>query len=270
MNSKIKNIFSISLTVLLATLIVGAVVLATAGSGTLAPAGAPSAGPTMHTITDIYNKITGATVTPHEDLNPTGAPADGTYTLEDVFNAVPTDGTATEADVCNSATFYAGGGAIRTGGRTNCSAAGGGALTWSDAVAGLCWDTDPDDEWNTEGNDGPYCDAGALGGWLTTPNLTPVGAVEYCQYLNTAGTALTDSIGIWSLPTESQLLAGLSDQFILALPSQTGFRGGTYYWSSSEDGSTYAWNAVGSYGFGDVFNDLDYKYNQGYSFRCVH
>ncbi|MCX6717849.1 MAG: hypothetical protein NTU76_04235, partial [Candidatus Taylorbacteria bacterium] len=154
----------------------------------------------------------------------------------------------------------------------NYKGAGPATLTWSDAVAGLCWDTDPDSEWNigNEANEGgAYCDAGALGGWLTTPNLTHVGAVEYCTHLNTAGTALQDSIGIWSLPTESQLLAGLSDQFVLALPSQTGFRGFADYWSSSEGASAGAgaWSAVSVAGY--VGSNSGNKYYRDKS-RCVH
>jgi len=251
MNKTIKNILSILLTVVLATAIVGVVVLATGGS--LTPSGSPA--PTMVTLQDIYTRLTTGDQASEHSLSPSEAPGVTMATLQEIYNAIPTNDKVCEGTNGGTATCCEGG-------------CGGGTLTWSNEVSGLCWDTDPDDEWNTEEVGGPYCDAGSLGGWLTTPNSTPVGAVEYCQYLNTAGTALTDSIGIWRLPTMSELLSSLSDQFIISPPTQTGFQGGTGYWSSSEGDSPYAWGA--SFDFGYVGSGLDGKDYQGTSFRCVH
>jgi hypothetical protein len=94
-----------------------------------------------------------------------------------------------------------------------------------------------------------------------------LGAVEYCTYLNTAGTALTDSIGIWSLPNIHDLISALNDQFVPGGSGQGGFRDGTYYWSGSEGDYNYAWFGGGYSGY--LLNYYDGKTIQ-YSVRCAH
>ena len=94
-------------------------------------------------------------------------------------------------------------------------------------------------------------------------------AVLYAQYLDADGVTVDETPqNYWSLPTESQLLAALSDQFILALPSQTCFQDSIYYWSSCEGDSTLAWLA--NYISGNVGGYYGAKSSQDYSFRCVH
>jgi len=89
MHADTKNIILSLFTVLVSVLFISIVIKAISlGTGTLLPSAAPAV--TMHTITDIYNKITDATIVPHTDLNPTSSPIEGTYTLEDVYNVAPT------------------------------------------------------------------------------------------------------------------------------------------------------------------------------------
>ncbi len=105
------------------------------------------------------------------------------------------------------------------------------SLCWSNAQLGQ--------------NDGadPNCAIGAGLVSATGNSSNPLGAVEYCKYLNAVGVMQTTEQDIWRLPTESELLAGLSDQFVLALSTQVGFQYGTSYWSGSPHGSSNAWYA---------------------------
>ncbi|MCX6733092.1 MAG: hypothetical protein NTV98_06150 [Candidatus Roizmanbacteria bacterium] len=173
-------------------------------------------------------------------------------------------------------------------------------LQWSaQASVGLCWDTDP----NGFGY-GVYCaiNSGLLaipntsyvpqscisnasfdcsGSWdntktgcegqdascVYTPASGAVGAVEYCKHLNTAGTTLTNSIGIWSLPTEAQLMSALANEFTPGGSPIGAFQDNTRYWSGSESDSSSAWS--GNDYFGYLGYLIDYKFNQ-YSVICVH
>ena len=105
-----------------------------------------------------------------------------------------------------------------------------------------------------------------------------LGATEFCVYLNTAGTAVNCSgdplvcspVNYWRLPTESELLASLSDQYVISPAVQTGFQDGYNYWSSTPFAGYpgYAWGAfsgvggVNSYGYFIMTNQ--------YLVRCVH
>jgi len=87
-----------------------------------------------------------------------------------------------------------------------------GALTWN-TTAGftLCWDAN---QGCTNGNGAVY----------NSGNTVLLGAVEYCKYLMSNGSTIAATQqDIWRLPTESELLASLSDQFIISPPTQTGF-----------------------------------------------
>jgi uncharacterized repeat protein (TIGR02543 family) len=127
--------------------------------------------------------------------------------------------------------------------------------TWSNTFSGLSWNS----QW------------GSIGNGLTAEGY---GAVEYCQHLNTAGTVLTDSLGAWRLPTRSELLKAMSDQFILGLtlpPPQTGFSFDTVnnnynYWSSTEYNNIDAYNIT--YNSGEVYGGHGYK-AAIQQFRCV-
>ncbi|MFA6797190.1 MAG: DUF1566 domain-containing protein [Candidatus Paceibacterota bacterium] len=67
------------------------------------------------------------------------------------------------------------------------------------------------------------------------------------------------------LPTIDELDVALTEQFINSSYFMDGFTY-MYYWSSTEDGSVFAYN--GSYGDGYVYNNSDDK-SSGYSVRCV-
>jgi len=82
-------------------------------------------------------------------------------------------------------------------------------------------------------------------------------AVAYCA-------AKTDGGYTWRLPTISELLKGISDQFILS--SGSGFRVYAFYWSSNEFDASSAWYA---YWDDDVYGDFVDKPMQN-PVRCVH
>jgi len=112
---------------------------------------------------------------------------------------------------------------------------------------------------------------------FTTPDESGTSVLEWSADSgsgdwDTAGTYCDDltegGYEDWRLPTMSELLSSLSDQFIISPPTQTGFQDGTLYWSSSEHDSAIAWLAYND--FGIVSSSYDLKNYQGYSFRCVH
>lgn len=94
-------------------------------------------------------------------------------------------------------------------------------------------------------------------------------AVLYAQYLDADGTTVDETPqNYWTLPTESQLLSAISDQFILLLPSQTGFSVYTFYLSGSEVDSVKFYNAY--WNTSDLVATKVYKSDTSNSFRCVH
>lgn len=121
------------------------------------------------------------------------------------------------------------------------------------------------------------------------PTIDPTKVLQGTTYLGIAGTAAaplvwgdddsntytwdqavahcaakTDGGYTWRLPTISELLKGISDQFILG--SGSGFGNDTYYWSGTEGNSGYAWYT----GFiGTISIDVDIKTDQ-VPVRCVH
>lgn len=282
--SLIRKIFLSSLLVCISVLAVVAVVKA---ASDLIPPGAPNpAVGTMKTLEDIYQRLVAGTVAGSHTLSPSAGPAGTMHTLTDIYSAIPggpgttvtattSSGTAIPAG-CYSGTpkcmvgLTAGAGtaaadaqvlsgyyAYTSTGATLTGSAQG-PLTWlTGSFLSLCWD-------NTTG---PTCTiANGMLVSATGDTNNPLGAVEYCKYLNLAGVMQSTIQNIWRLPTESELLASLSDQFVISPAVQTGFVDDTYYWSGSPYDSTNAWFAF--YGYGSVYSDFDAKTSTN-SVRCV-
>ena len=77
---------------------------------------------------------------------------------------------------------------------------------------------------------------------LVEPYTTPLGATEYCNYLEANGSTVAASPqNIWRLPTPGELLKGLSDGFITNTAGG-GFYGNSY-WSFTTFGSTNYYTA---------------------------
>ena len=242
MNSKIKNIFSISLTVLLATLIVGAVVLATGGA--LTPGAAPTTG-TMKTLQDIYTRLTVGTEASEHTLSPAGAPGVTMATLEEIYSAIPTNDKVlkgTNAGTANDTTTFASGHVIAPAAQIidgysafgadglvidGTGSAGAPALEWSADLGSMTWDA----------------------------------AVAYCA--NPAN-------GYTRLPTMKELIGALVGQYIDLPTTDSGFSGVTYYWSGIEYASNpgSAWYADYDSMDGFVYNGLESKRFEN-SVRCV-
>ena len=95
-------------------------------------------------------------------------------------------------------------------------------------------------------------------------------ANTYAEYLDADGVTVDETPqNIWTLPTESQLLARLSDEYVINTQSQV-FLPGYNYWSSS----TYAYDLdiawyASSYGR-DISYGSSYKSIPVNLVRCVH
>ncbi len=82
----------------------------------------------------------------------------------------------------------------------------------------------------------------ANSGFLMTPDGTPIGAVEYCQHLQSDGVTISDSaINYWHLPTYTELKAALAN-------SPGCFQRGAQYLSNTEytgnsEYANFAWMA---------------------------
>ena len=286
MKTKFKQIIFY---VLGAFLVVGGVVLADI-INKLLPTSSPSSPSTnMVTLEDIYKKTQDFTYTKpsSHDISTSSLPSNSMNTLQDIWDSLtlnpissstiltsntimgiagnvtlPAEGDVRKDTVygssdVNSTNYHTGGLVVSSGPAP---------LVWSaPAPAGLCWDTDPTNVWNTVDAGGPYCSVGS--GWLATPDETPVGAIEYCTHLNTAGTDLINSIGIWSLPTEAQLMSALANEFMPGGAPTGGFQDNTIYWSGSEYGNIYAWDGYDN--SGNLNGNVDNKFNH-VSVLCVH
>ena len=175
-------------------------------------------------------------------LNPPGAPAGTMHTLENIYQSIQT------------------------------------SPTWSHestVIDCMCTDNGCGLVWNANNcTDATNClDAKGDGSLM-------LGATEYCAYLNaddTDGNSLhclgdplvCSPVNYWHLPTEGELLKGLSKGFI-ENSDGGGFQGGGSYWSSTPyaDSPGYAWDAY-SYSVGSVSSGSS---NVTYQFlvRCVH
>jgi hypothetical protein len=228
-----KSLAISTITVLLSVSVVFAVVKA--ATDLTVPGGALSSGSpiaSMHTLEDIYHKLTNTALDPAHALAPEAEPAGTMHTLEQIYTAA-NDTDLVEGNIKNGVNLFG-----VTGTYT-------GALTWqTDPALSLCWSAGAYELANG-------CSAG-VGLLDPTETGTPLlGAKEYCRYLSANGSTIAATIqDIWHLPTESELLAGLSDQFVISPAVQTGFQDNTGYWSESEYDESYAWSVAGSNGVG--------------------
>jgi len=244
-----KSLILSLITVLLSVLIVVAVVNA---ASDLIPPGSPNpAVGTMKTLEDIYQRLVAGTAAGSHTLSPSAGPAGTMHTLTDIYGVIPTND-----QVCSGTNA-----GIATCGGTP-------ALVWQDDPAiSLCWSAGAYELANG-------CSAGV--GLLDpeTDGAPLLGAIEYCQYLkqdasglNCSGTpTVCTAVDYWHLPTQGELLKGLSEQFIETPPTVGGFQDSTGYWSGSEDGESYAWIA---YSYGSVGYSYADKVSS-YAVRCAH
>ena len=122
--------------------------------------------------------------------------------------------------------------------------------TWqpTDPNQSLCWSNGNAD--GDTGGEAEACSVGSGTNTLLDPTGTGsplLGAVEYCAYLNTAGTALNCSgstctiVNAWRLPTEIELMHELGNEFLPGgnggLTSNHFQENNNSYWSSAQDGS---------------------------------
>ncbi len=248
MNKAIKTIFLSAVAASGATLLVAVVVMA----GSLTPPGSPDA--TMYTISDIYDKLTdnaGASATEgNHDFAPASNPAGTMYTLTQIYNAVP---TLDASQILNTYTVM---------GVTGTATPAPAETEWqTDPSLDLCWDSS-------------FCSAGS---GLLDPlgnGSVLIGAIEYCQYLNSNGTTLNCSggsctpVNYWHLPNEAELMIALSNSWISGGSGEPGgFRDGDVYWSSLGNGANVAWGAYGNSN-GRVGTYNDFKGYQ-YAVRCA-
>lgn len=297
MQTKLKLALSYTLGGLL---VLGAVALA----GSLIPEG-PVGTPTMYTLSDIYNRLADINYTPvPHDISTTSSPASSMHSLSDIWNNFPT----ISSDIIASGTTIMGiTGTLSTStgytygdpspDKVLTSAQGAGnvtlppenkveasytygpshSLTGSLSTGGgaptLTWQTDPGialclstGEYETQNG----CSAG--NGWLD-PNgdgSLLLGAVEYCQHLESDGTTISTSTtpNIWSLPNIHDLMSALNDQFFTGGSGQGGFQVYAGYWSGSGiDGDDGAWVGLGSPG--GLWSDFVGNPVQ-LSVRCAH
>ncbi len=298
-----KSLFLSSIIVLM-SLLVAFVIVKAATTLNPPGAPNPSLG-TMYTLEDVYQKLLVGTSAGTHTLAPASSPAGTMHTLTDIYNEIPANsqvcsgtngGTATcggapalvwQTDPGLSLCWDAqddttDNGAYNKGCTPSANGSGGlwdpnggnWAGVWIDqsyAYQDEVADNVTDNVWECTNSSG--CADQSTGSFsgersASASDWTQIyfyGAVEYCTHLNTAGTTPTNSIGIWSLPTESQLLAGLSDQFILGTTS--GFQDGYSYWSGSASSDGYAWSANYSYGY---VGNLNYYTSYNNSVRCAH
>ena len=128
--------------------------------------------------------------------------------------------------------------------------------TWqpTDPNESLCWSNGSAD--GDAGGEAEACsaDGSGTGGsgsvlLLLPDGTTAVGAVEYCAYLNAAGTGFNCSgsplactaLNAWRLPTEIELMHELGNEFLPGgnggLTSNHFQENNNSYWSSAQDGS---------------------------------
>jgi hypothetical protein len=275
-----KNIIISSITVLASVLIVFSVVKA----GSLTSPGAPAV--TMYTLEDIYNKLIGSSSSPHTDLNPDAGPSSTMVQISSIYASIP---TIIANKILYNTTYFG------VAGTANTPPGSGTEATNSDLASGLyafksdgttitgatfTWQTDPvlqlcHDAGAFATSNG--CSAGV--GLLdpTTTGTPLLGADEYCKYLNADGTTIaTTEQNIWRLPTQAELVVGLSRCFMAGATGCSEFPveaapdippRSYFYWTSSlEESDTYYW--AQSY-----FSSLNYHWDNSsstHNVRCVY
>ena len=148
----------------------------------------------------------------------------------------------------------------------------------SDPNLALCWRSTNDAGYEQAHGCLISTTPGVDGGFISATGDTnnPLGAVEYCQYLDQNGTVVDSTPqNYWHLPTEAELMAELENEYLPGgagfTPSYIppgGFQGNGNYWSSSGYSSTSAWNVY----FNGNFNVYSGHGSKSYQHlvRCVH
>ncbi len=242
-----KSFILSAITVLICVLIIVPIVKA----GTLTPPGSAFSGggdvptTTMYTLQDIYNKLTGATVTPHTTLNPASGPTTGTMdTLTQIYNAIPATvlwQTDQNVNLCwstgQSDSADPSGDPTDIGGEEeNCTINGGLAddsgLGFVDGVDTASfqgsWSSGSYTQYQeVEDSSYNYWICMASGGCSDTPatdtdwtQIYPIGAMEYCQHLDYDGISVhptpdTEDGGqpYWHLPTIMELMNEMNNEY---------------------------------------------------------
>lgn len=191
------------------------------------------------------------------------------YSLEDIYNLA--NGTPTDI---GTGAFVPGTLPVAETGRTLTEVYNKVATALASLPPTLVWQTDP--ALNLCYSHGQYeidsgnCSIGS--GWIDASiaqdGSLPLGAVEYCQHLNTDGTTLAETPqNIWHLPTIKEYQSITDFTKYNSATNVTGFAEDTGYWSSTE-GAEYPDIAWGWYSwYGDIYNSG--KYNQ-LAVRCAH
>ncbi len=210
---------------------------------------------TMYSLTDIWNLATGTTTTEGTGTieSTPGTLSETGKTLTEVYTALSTEIAKLSPTVLTSGTTAFG--------ITGTASSGPAPLTWqTDPALNLCWSHN-----QYEIDSG--CTVGS--GFIKTPdNLSTLGAVEYCKYLNADGTTLANTEqNIWHLPT-IQEYQSITDFTIFNNATQVpGFAQSSYYWSGTQHAedtyNAWLWNTY----FGKIGSNG--KYNQ-YPVRCAH
>jgi hypothetical protein len=212
--------------------------------GSLTPTGT-AGDQTQYTLNDIYTKLTTGTAT---------STASGTisvpetvsatfHTLTEIYNAIPPllsldESTTTVPVGINISTTTLD--AIDS----NLVATNIKSGTTIFGVEGSVVEGAPELEWSGEQTQS---------NWVT--------ASSTCAGLTDGGATAGD----WRLPTISELLTAISDDWIIDGGAAPRFADNTHYWSGTEIGATYAWYA---YWFGNVSN-FDGGKTGTKSVRCV-
>ncbi len=237
-----KNIMKALPFLIIALLIGTTVVYAVPGNSKLSPSG-NAITDQMYSLQEIYELATNGTPAGVRtgDIAPThGVLEDTGVTLTQVYNAV--------------ATALEGVGGAPT-------------LTWqpaSDPVVALnlCFSHN-----QYEIDAGCSLGSGFIDASLAQDGSLPLGAVEYCQYLNEDGTTLAQtSQNIWHLPTIAEYTSITDYTLFNNATAVTGFAEGSVYWSSTESAEDpeVAWFWSSWYGYTN-----NYVKNNNNSVRCA-
>lgn len=203
-------------------------------AGNLIPGGDQEGINTMHNLQDIYKLATGGgTSTINPTLTTSPELIGSGNTLNEVYDAV----------LALTETLPP-------------------TLIWqTDPALNLCWSH------NTYEIESGNCFVDL--GFIQTPDtLTTLGAVEYCKYLNTDGTTLSNGEqDIWHLPTIQEYTSITNYTKSNNATDISGFALDSYYWSSSDlaGGINDAWNWYTYLGYISG-NDVSTQH----SVRCAH
>ncbi len=228
-------------------------------AGSLSPSSAPAN--TMYSLSDIYTLVTTGTTTESSDFSTPGSISASMYSLTQIVDAFASSTRDLVAgNIVDGATIF---------GIDGTAIVGAPSIIWEPSASSshprLCWNA----------SELGLCFAGGegQGGGLINNGGTVIGAVEYCDYLNSAGTALSATEqSIWRLPTLVEIVGRMQSN-----PSEFNYTSGRPYRTSDIDVNDYATYGAnrGVYGV-ELYNDLAgfevYPWNKAYNLvhtRCV-